>query len=321
MGFSVVVTGVLVAACGSSPQAAPPSTSSPSGSTVPAPPTSAVTPAGDPPAVPSGHAYLGAWVHPVAPGSGGSAFAVEQDDLPSLEAATGRPLAILHIYAPWSQPAPVADLTAVVAGGSIPLLDWGCGPSGPAVASGADDQQITAYAQALKAWGKPVFLRWCWEMNLVAAHSQLGGPAVFVAAWTHIWNLFQQEGATNVSFVWCPALSGVDPAPYYPGDRYVNWIGIDGYDRSGSSTFTSLFSGFYQQWAGHGLPMMVAETGSTGSNQAAYIASIGTGMPALPGFKAIVYFDATGPAADWQLVGAGLTAFGQLAQDPYFNPT
>jgi beta-mannanase len=215
----------------------------------------------------------------------------------------------------------VADLAAITANGSIPLLDWGCADNGTQVASGADDEQITAYAQALKAFGKPVFLRWCWEMNLVESHPEVGGPSGFVTAWVHIWTLFHQVGATNVSFVWCPALTGVDPAPYYPGNPYVDWIGVDGYDRSGTSTFADIFSAFYQQWAGHGKPMMVAETGSASADQADYLQSVGSGMPTLPQFKAIVYFDAGGPAANWQLQGSGLAAFGVLARDPYFNPT
>jgi hypothetical protein len=262
---------------------------------------------------------LGAWLHPVT-ASTGSAFAIEQQTIPAVTAVTGRPLGILHIYSKWSQPAPVTDLETVTEAGSIPLLDWGCGDSGQTIASGADDQLITAYARALEAFGKPVFLRWCWEMNLTAAHPDEGGPSGYVAAWIHIWDIFHQQGVSNVSFVWCPGVSGADPTPYYPGDQYVDWIGFDGYDRTGSTTFTEVFADSYIQWVGHRKPMMVAETGSQGPSQASYLESIGAGMPALPAFKAVVYFDAPGPAADWALAGTGLTAFGVLARQPYFSP-
>lgn len=259
-------------------------------------------------------------MHPVV-GTTGSSFAVEQSALPSLESTTGRPLGIVHVYTAWQQPAPVDDLESVAAGGSIPLLDWGCGPSAAAVAAGTFDAQIESYAEALKSLGSPVFLRWCWEMNLVASHPQLGGPSQFVAGWTHIWTIFHQVGATNVAFVWCPALSGADPVPYYPGSQYVDWIGVDGYDRSGSTTFGAIFGPFVEQWSGQGKPMMVAETGATGPGQAAYVESIGTDMPSLPALKAVVYFDAVGPDADWRLSGPGLGAFGVLARDPYFSPS
>jgi beta-mannanase len=211
-------------------------------------------------------------------------------------------------------------LTAVTANGSIPLLDWGCAVSGAEVASGTDDAQITAYARSLESFGQPVLLRWCWEMNLVRAHQEIGGSTAFVSAWRHIWTIFHQVGATNVSFVWCPALSGVDPAPYYPGDGYVGWIGVDGYDRTGTSTFGSLFTPFYTQWAGHSLPMMVAETGARPPNQVGFLQSIATDAPSLPELKAVVYFDAPGPEGTWSLHGPGLAAFAALARNPYFQP-
>ncbi len=321
---AVVVAAVaaVLAACGSPPETGPSTSTTSTGPPASSGPTTTAAPASlHPPAVPATGAYLGAWLHPVAAGSGGPAFAVEQRTIPAVQSVTGRPLAILHVYSPWRRPAPVANLEAISANGSIPLLDWGCAGDGAAVAGGTDDALITAYADTLKSYGKPVFLRWCWEMNLVESHADVGGPSGFVSAWIHIWELFRAAGATNVSFVWCPAVSGADPAPYYPGDAYVDWIGIDGYDLTGTSTFANLFSGFYQQWAAHGKPMMVAETGATSSAQAPYLESIGSGMPALPAFKAVVYFDASGPRAGWELTGDGLAAFGALARDPYFAPT
>jgi hypothetical protein len=258
-------------------------------------------------------------LNPSAAGSG-SSFADEQEDLPVVRAAIGRPLGLLHLYVGWDAPVPMADLRAIAADGSVPLLDWGCAPDGPEVAGGVDDTRIGAFASALRDYGGPVLLRWCWEMNLVRSHPQVGGPSGFIGAWDHIRSIFTSTGATNVSFVWCPALTGVDPAPYFPGTSEVDWIGVDGYDRDGLQTFASLFTDFYQQWHGLGKPMMVAETGSTGPAQAGFIDSIGTDTPTLPGIKAVVYFDATGPLASWQFTPSGLQAFARLARDPYFAP-
>ena len=278
-------------------------------------------PAGAPPVVPASGAYLGAWVHPVEPERGTASFPVEQRSVPTVVAATGRPLGILHLYVGFAAPAPIAQLDAIRAAGSLPLLDWGCGPDVSSVAGGADDAQVTAFATALARWGHPVLLRWCWEMNLVHSHPQVGGPAAFTAAWKHLRALFAGAGASNVSFVWSPALTGVDPTPYFPGAAAVDWIGVDGYDRSGTETFVSLFGAFVARWVGQGRPLMVAETGSAGPSQPAYLASIGTGAPTLPQVKAVVYFDSPGPARDWSLTPAGLQAFAALARQPYFSPT
>ncbi len=308
----LAVVAVVAAACGSSPSSAPSTTSPGTSTTAGAPATT-----GDPPPVPTG-AYLGAWVHPAPRGTGTSSFAIEQSALPAVRAATGRPLGILHVYSGWDAPAPVSSLRAVAAAGSIPMLDWGCGPDVAGIAQGTYDAQITAYAQALRGYGGPVLLRWCWEMNLVNAHPQIGSAAGFVAAWQRLRSRFTAAGATNVSFVWCPALTGADPAPYYPGDAAVDWIGVDGYDRDGTQTFASLFGTFDAQWVGRGKPMIVAETGASGAAQAGFVDSIGTGLPTLPGFKGVVWFDAPGPALDWSFTPAGLRAFAALARDPYF---
>ena len=172
---AVVLGAVLLAACGSSSATGPTTTGS-TGTTsgvgavvrrTPSPPTPRRP-------CPSHGAYLGAWLHPHA-GSGGS-FAEEQATVSSVLAATGRPLGLLHVYSPWARPAPVDDLRAIVGDGSVPILDWGCGPDLSQVTSGADDALITAYAQALRGFQGPVFLRWCWEMNLVGQHPQVGGP-------------------------------------------------------------------------------------------------------------------------------------------------
>ena len=71
-------------------------------------------------------------------------------------------------------------------------------------------------------------------------------PAVFVAAWRHIVTLFRQQGADDVTWLWTTniidAKGGIpDPAPWWPGEQYVTWIGIDGYYYRPSWTFASLF--------------------------------------------------------------------------------
>src|SRR6185437_9704856 len=345
VGVGVVVCGSLLAACGGPPNATQPrsraktptsvhpSTSGPTvapSTTAPAtaphrtapartaPPSTTQSAGGPPPPVPSSGAYLGAWVQPAgsrSPGAG--SFASQMSSLPALQQSISRPLAILHVYSGWSAPPPVAALAAISANGSIPLLDWGCGVPDSAVASGTADGLIRGYAEALKAYGRPVLLRWFWEMNLLASRPacrSAGGAADYVAAWQHIWTIFHEVGASNVAFVWCPGITGADPAPYYPGDGYVDWIGVDGYDRKGlgAAGFAALFSAFYAEWLPHGKPMMVAETGARPAAQAAYLAGAAATMAGSTGWKALVYFDAAGPVASWTLSAGGLGAFGTL---------
>jgi hypothetical protein len=257
----------------------------------------------------------------------GEAGSNEVAQLPSFSSTVGgyHP-AILHVYARFKAPVPMDTLDSITATGAIPMIDWGCTDL-QSIVSGQFDSLIQQYAQTLKSYGKPVFLRWYWEFNQNMQSEQLcggyGDPSAYVAAWQHVWTIFHDTGASNVAFVWCPGLKGGNFAAYYPGDQYVDWIGIDAYDRSYKGTtagdFAGIFGGFYSEWAGHGKPIMVAETGAIPMQQPQYFQSIQSQAPSMPLIKAIVYFDAVGPAADWSLQGPGASAFQALAADPYFS--
>jgi hypothetical protein len=246
----------------------------------------------------------------------------------SLESAVGGPLGILHNYIKWTDPIPVASLQQEATQGTIPILDWHCGALDSAVSSGQEDSIITQAAQQLKAFGKPIFLRWYWEMNFTkgsAAKQCLGssGASGYVAAWQHIWTIFHQVGATNVAFVWCPGNTKISTlaANYYPGNSYVDWIGDDSYALRPSATFADVISAFYGRWAQAGKPLMVGETGALPANQVSYLQSVATGLASqFTAIKALVYFDGSGPRANWSLQPAGLSEYRALAKSSFFSP-
>jgi hypothetical protein len=273
--------------------------------------------------VPSDGAYLGAWVNPAKITAG--AASAEMRQLPTLQQAIGRQLALLHVYIPFDSALPTPVLQGIVSGGAVPLLDWACAPDSQ-VLSGADDSAIRAFAVSLKDFGYPVFLRYGWEMNLAHGNNGKcvgGNPASFGAAWRRIHDLFRGAGATNVAFVWCPAMSGrKDFSAYYPGDSYVDWVAADGYDRSGSgrAAVNQVFGNYYAQFAARGKPMMIAETGAQSGDQAQYVQGLASVLPSqFPAVKALVWFDAPGTSGDWVLQGSGLQAFAALASQPYFS--
>ena len=85
---------------------------------------------------------------------------------------------------------------------------------------GHHDAYIRKFAEAAKAWGKPFFLRFNWEMNgdwFAWAEGVNGNKAgEYVAAWRHVHDIFTQVGATNATWVWCP---NVDPESQLPDPR------------------------------------------------------------------------------------------------------
>lgn len=250
---------------------------------------SSSAPSGSPPSVPGPGqgAYRGAFVNPSKVGR------AEPQDLGSFEASVG-PLAIVHWFVRWpadkkqekAQPATIdGQLEAIAHYQAIPLLDWdGCGPGTTGVspldadiASGQYDPYVYDFAEKLAAFGKPVFLRWFWEMNLGGHQDCAGGQDLatnetnYKAAWTRIWEIFHGQlepkgdppvNAPNVAFVWCPDASGSDFDAWYPGSSYVDWIGGDGFTTT--EQFTQVFGSWYTWASTEDKPLMIGATGANG---------------------------------------------------------
>jgi hypothetical protein len=271
----------------------------------------ASTPA--PPAIPpAGKAYLGAWVLPNGPGpyAGNTRVESEIAGLGEFQAELGRPLGLVHVYQDWDQPASNSLLNAISSSGAVPVIDWSClsgtgndGTTTNIADTTQFDQLITNFAKQLKAYGKPVFLRWLWEPNLDASSfykscEQVGSSAsgttdgpMYIAAWKKIFNIFKGPsgvGATNVSFVWNPGLAGdITPSflqDFWPTYQYVDWVGIDGYSRpipqqqgcvGANPDFQQVFAAtgctnLYQtlsgpDFAGSGSPQLPMMIGETGA--------------------------------------------------------
>ena len=166
--------------------------------------------------------------------------------------------------------------------GKIPFVSWSSqsstgenGYTDAEIAAGSQDAYITKWAQAAKAWGHPFFLRFDWEMNAswfgwgVGANGNTA--ADYVAMWRHVHNIFTSVGANNVSWVWCPNIddspSFAPLASLYPGDAYVDWTCLDGYNGDVPWTsFHNLFLKSYNEIAGSiapNKPMIIGEVGTT----------------------------------------------------------
>jgi beta-mannanase len=192
------------------------------------------------------------------------------------------------------------------------------------IANGAYDSAYTAWAQQSKAWAHPYFLRWNAEMNgrwsfWGTTSTNSNTPAEFVAAWRHVHDIFANNGATNVTWVWCPNLeySATTPIQYlYPGDAYVDWTCLDGYNKGGqySTTFVNLFAASYRALLklAPTKPIMIGETASVedSGKKAAWITAALNALPAkFPRIKAFLWFN-------WQITEGGTTWQWQIESSP-----
>ncbi len=214
--------------------------------------------------------------------------------------------------------------------GSIPVFSWSS-QSIPSnlnepdfqlgdVIEGDYDSFIREFAEDSRDWGHPFFLRFNWEMNgnwfpwSEGVNGNQSGE--YVAAWRHVHDIFTAVGADNVSWVWCP---NVDPdhklqsglTENYPGDEYVDWTGLDGYNwgpsKGGWTSFSDLYSTTYREITetiAPGKPLMIGEMGATenGGSKASWISEALAEIPtAFPSIRAMLWFDTFDDGMDWPI--------------------
>jgi hypothetical protein len=216
------------------------------------------------------------------------------------------------------------------------------------------DSYLKKIATQAKKFGKPFFLRWMHEMNgnwYAWSGSKNGGaetssygdpkkpdgPERYVDAWRHIYKLFQKEGVKNAIWVWCPnedihlgEWNNIEN--YYPGDEYVDWLSMDGYNWGTTSyvpgsvwrSFSEIFKPVYDAMGkfNSDKPIMIGEFASTesGGNKAAWIKDAFKQLKKnFPRIKAFVYFSIY-KETDWLIDSSdeSADAFAEAMKDPFY---
>lgn len=192
----------------------------------------------------------------------------------------GKGVAISAAYLNWSSGFNNSLLLANANVGRISFLTWEFMPGSSqklqeyegraleGIINGLYDAYLTSWAEGMRNFGKPVFLRFGHEMNgdwypwsgvkngggIMNGYGSPDlpdGPERYVDAYRYIHDHFIKNGADNVLWVWCLNApfevmerslgSWNNAAAYYPGDGYVDWLCFDGYNR-GSSAFGQQFN-------------------------------------------------------------------------------
>ena len=266
-------------------------------------------------------AYLGLYSH-----SAPSSYA----GVDAFTTATGVSPRVIVYYSGWLEAFQTGFATTVADHGAIPLVQMNpTHASVAAVTAGRYDSYLTAYAKAVRAYHHPVILSFGHEMN--GSWYSWGythtSPAAFVAAWRHIVTLFRRLGTNNVTWLWTINTihknNGVpSPGPWWPGNSYVNWIGIDGYFTSQSSVFSSVFGPTIVYV--HSLtrdPILITETSATpAATQPAKIADLFAGVR-LYDLLGFIWFDSI-DKVDWRITSpAAIAAFRRGAESYLRTPS
>jgi hypothetical protein len=253
--------------------------------------------------------------------------------------------------------------------GSVPLVTWmpidAAHPTDPnrvtwrSIRDGKFDRYIKRFARAARGSGGTVIIRLGHEMDGNWFPWGLCGTSSarkrqFIGAWRHVVRTFRGVGARNVRFLWSPhGPKGRCPSDdwqgMYPGSRFVDYVGVSGYNWGVPRTSYERRTRPWARWQtavsvlGPGVralgrvapskPIIIAELGSspdapTWTTKADWIR---TGYPqmfaAYPGIVAIVYFNidmsgGTNRHEDWRLISPNVTpldAYREVLMDPRFQ--
>jgi hypothetical protein len=281
------------------------------------------------------------WGASIGPQLTGMQAPWDMNAVSQFEDMAGRQLSLVHFFAPFancsSAPCsfynfPTTPMENVRQHGAIPFFSWSSQsiPSSKNepdfqladVINGTYDSYITSFATAAKNWGHPFFLRFNWEMNGAwfpwSEHTNGNSAGQYVAAWRHVHDIFTTAGATNATWTWCPNVdfdnSLQSMASLYPGDAYVDWTCLDGYNwgtnpvkPQGWKSFDQLYSSSYHQITdtiAPSKPMVIGETSSTeyGGSKGSWIQDTLSKIPSsYPKIRGLVWFERHDDSMDWPI--------------------
>ncbi|MEO8440156.1 MAG: glycosyl hydrolase [Spartobacteria bacterium] len=248
-------------------------------------------------AVPGHGIYTGAYID----------FGDQEDDvtleaIEDFETLVGKHQAIIASSSYWGeQTFPARNLGIISRQGSIPLVFWSpwdkpyTQKRGPdrfglrEIIKGTWDSYIDRWADGARAFGQPMIVSFANEMNgdwfpwsgwfygagqkVEGRSDQWEGPETFKQAYRHVVDRVRARGAINIEWLFHtnnyaePNETWNYPAAYYPGSRYVDWLGLSIYGQQVGTDVWSpiepLITWPYEQMAAldPAKPIMVAEWG------------------------------------------------------------
>ncbi|PGP11927.1 hypothetical protein COA01_34470 [Bacillus cereus] len=181
------------------------------------------------------------------------------------------------------------------------------------ILNGEFDSNFLSWVNGIKKTEAPVFLRLGNEMNgkwSAWSHKNIyNDPDLYKLSFKHITDIFRKNEVENAYFVWnpnnfsAPYFEWNEGAVYYPGDNYVDFVGMTSYNfgKTKWNDFQSiedLYEDLYWNYSRSffAKPLIIGEFGSVeyGGDKAQWILDVFNKIPSkYPNIKAAFWFDET----------------------------
>ncbi|MBF8984063.1 hypothetical protein IZY60_10990 [Lutibacter sp. B2] len=208
------------------------------------------------------------------------------------------------------------------------------------IIKGKYDDYIRKWAQDIRELKNPVLFRFANEMNgdwCPWSTWYFGkDPDLYIEAWKRVHTIFKEEKADNAQFVWnphdrsYPDFKWNSPHLYYPGDEYVDWVGLTGYNNGTSfkedvwRDFKDIYYPLYADYMKYykDKPFLVTEfsCNETGGDKAKWIEEGFEFFKDMPNIKMAVWFDQVDQLWQYNIDSseASFEAFKKAMNNPYF---
>ena len=183
------------------------------------------------------------------------------------------------------------------------------------IIDGKLDNQIRTLANEIKSLNTPVLFRLNNEMNTdwtsYSGIINLCDPDIYINVWHHIYNIFEEENVQNCIWIFNPNDNNYPPSKwndflnYYPGNEYVQLLGVTGYnpgtyyaDKNGEQwkTFEYIYDEIYNKYNNifSSFPWMITEfaSSSIGGDKVKWITDMFEHIHKYNNIKIAVWFSA-----------------------------
>lgn len=247
----------------------------------------------------------------------------DRKDILDFKKNYGKKPYFVMMFVEWEQYPDLGSIKAILDEQSCPFITWEPwaavskkGIDFDALLQGDYDEYIKDFARLIKSFKSEIFLRFAHEMNgnwYPWTGSKIGSKK-YKEIYRYVKDVFYEMGIDNVQWVFSvnweniPAMKANEIINYWPGDSYVDYVGIDGYNWGDTQSWSSwiefkvLFNNaYYKITEDLKKPIIISEFGSASSpgDKASWVKNAFKNMKELKNIKGFVLFNVD-KETDWR---------------------